>query len=103
VIPRHERAQVSKAGRHFVEDRVFGDGRHVLIQTRDAQAWFPPDRSAVGWNLTRHHPQQAALAGAIPADESNPLTALDLEIGSFEQWQVTEGEPEALECKERHV
>ena len=102
VILGDEGAELAETRRDFREDGAIAGRGNVLIETRDAQPGLAPDGAAVGRLIGRQHAQQAALAGAVAANQRKALAVLDLEVGFFEKGKVTEGEADFLQRQQGH-
>ena len=66
--------------------------RNVLVEPGDPAAWRTPDRPHIRRNVARQDLEEAGLAGAVAADERDPLPWLDEQVRPLEQRQVAECE-----------
>ncbi len=64
-------------------DRCFA--RWALVVQGDARPFLQDEAACVGGQLSRQHPQQGRLAGAVAAGERHPLARLELEGDAGEQ------------------
>ncbi len=64
--------------------------RHFLRQKRDSHALLKHDLAAVRLHLAGDQAQDRGFARAVPADETDPLAAVDGEIHPFEQKRSAE-------------
>ena len=79
----------------------FGD---LLGQAGDVQALLADDLALVGLQLAADQPQERALPLAVPAQQADPLPALDLPIDLIQDPRTPEREcntPQAEQCHER--
>ena len=58
---------------------------------------------AVGRELAADDPKQRRFAGAVAADDADPLARLDLQAGIVEQRQMSVRDRDAVEGNERHA
>ena len=82
VIGANQLREVAQAFRDHVEDRRVRRERHVLHEPGDARARLAPHRAAVGLQLAAQDLEERGLAGAVAADDGDPLPRLHLQRGS---------------------
>ena len=95
-------AQRAEALGHDVEHRLGGGERHVLLEARDDDAGLPPDGAGIRRDRAGDDLEQRRLAGAVAADDGDPLPGVDLEGDAIEERQVTEGDGDGIQGEQGH-
>ena len=80
-----------------VVDRSRRGQRYVLDETSHLQAGLSPQRAGVWRQLAGQHLEQRRFAGAVSADDRNPLAGFNLQRDGIEQWQMAEGDGHTIE------
>ena len=91
MIFREQTSQFSQPRCHGFEDGLLGIGRHFLFEVGDAQRVPAPDLAFVGQRRSRDQAQQGRLAGAVSADQANPLAGVDLKFDVGKQREMAVG------------
>ena len=86
VVRRDEVAKISQPFSHNVEDGPAGRRRRVLRQARNPHPGLPPDRAAVGFQVTGDDLKKSRFTGPISSDERDSFVGLDLQRHAVQQW-----------------
>ena len=102
VIGGDHLAQRAEALGDDVEHRLRGRERHVLLEARDDHPGLAPDGAGIRRDGAGDDLEQRRLAGAVAADDRDPLPGVDLEGDAIEERQVTEGDGDGIQGEEGH-
>ena len=88
-----------------LRDRVV-DGRsrvagQVLREARNPKPRLSPHLAGIRRHCAIHELEQRRLAGAIAADQADPLTSLDREARALQQGGLAKGDRDAIEAEQR--
>ncbi len=103
VILREQAASIAQSLGYHLEHRPGQGQRHLLIEPRHRHAAQLHDSPAIGRLRTVEHLHERALAGPVPAQQTDPLSPLDGEIGVVEHGGTPEGDTDVLQRYERHA
>ena len=87
---------LAKGARYHVEHVAEKRIGNLLRQERGAHALLEHDIAAVWLYLSGDELHDSGLASAVPSDQTDPLTAVDGEIDSFEQQRPAEADLDVL-------
>jgi hypothetical protein len=73
-----------------------------LGQAGNSRALAHPNLAAIGLDLASQKAQQGGFAGAIAADETDALAALEFEAHPLQQGRMAIGEGDRAEANEWH-
>ena len=103
-VPR--RFVVVRIERHARRDDVVNRAdhvlRHVLRQQRDLRAGRDHDLAAVGLDLAAEHPHQRRLAGAVAAEQADPLAGVDLARDAVQERRPAKTDAKIAKRNQRH-
>ena len=85
------RQQVGEGALHFVGDGALAEPQPLLRQVADAAGPRPDDFALVGAGQAGQDLQQGGLAGAVGADQSDPLAGADAPVDPVEQHLLAVG------------
>ena len=93
--PRHRR-------QHRLDHRAGRERGHVLRQVADAGAAPPGERAGVGRHLACQDAEQGRLAGAVGAEQADPVVRADREAGAVEEDLGPVGQGKTADDEEAH-
>ena len=84
---------------HHVEDGAAGQQVVALVQHRDPHAAGAGDAAVVGLLQPGQHAQQGGLAGAVGADDADPLAVVEPEGDLVEEGARAQRERDAVRAE----
>src|SRR2546422_9761090 len=102
MVLREPRTQFTQSCGDRFEDVLFGVGRHLLLQVRDAQTLLAPGLTVILLRRAGNNSKQSGFARPVAADEAHSLAGLDLKIDMVEQGHMTIRQRYIVETKQRH-
>ena len=88
---------------HHIVHRARQILRHILLEQGHRRPGSKVHRSAIGLDRACEHPQERGLAGAVAAEEADPLPGLDVAGHIVEQRRPAKPERNILQRDERHA
>ncbi len=85
-----------------LEDAVAGSELRLLRHMGEPQALLAPDHAVIGRGGPGDDPQQAALTGAVAADQRDLVAAVEREVDMIQQPDVAIGQRHGFESQQRH-
>jgi hypothetical protein len=102
VVIDQQLRQLAQALRDGIEHAGTGGELRLLRDVGDLRAGLTPDDAVVECRIACEDFQQAGLAGAVAADQRQPLARFDHQCSVVQQWQVAEGKAGIVEGDQRH-
>ncbi len=102
MITGEQISSVAQARRHDVEGGAGDVLRNVLLEPGDGQACLTNDLAVIGPDRPVEELHDGALAGAVAAQETDALAAVDRERGVSEDGRAAEGKGDVLHAEKCH-
>ena len=97
MVRREEVLDVAQAFRDHIEHGAVRRGRHVLIESRDAEIGRGPDGARIRRLFPAEDLEERGLPGAVSSDDRDTLPRFDLQIDVVEQGKMPEGQRQMRE------
>jgi hypothetical protein len=102
VVSRGRQGLGVEPCRHYVGDRAAHVLRHVLPQHRHPRAGSEQHLATVGLEVAGHEPHERGLAGAVAAEQADPLPRLDVARHVVEERRPAKPHADIAERDQRH-
>ena len=76
--------------------------RHILLQIRDDRAGSEDHLPGIGGEIATQQPHERRLAGAVAAEEADPLASFDMTLDAVEERGTTKAKVDVAERDDGH-